>query len=185
MAGVLALGACASPAALTTFSLTAPDQRVNSAIRLPGLLLIDEPTAIQLLASDRIVVRDQGGALSYLPGVQWADQLPKLVQSRMIATFENTSRLGSVSRPGDRVTPDYQINTDIRTFEIDVTTGEAVVELAIRAVSDETGRIARARIFRSRVPLTGIDPGSAVRGLDAALSAALIDVVTWAGATGR
>jgi cholesterol transport system auxiliary component len=184
LAGVLALGGCAGPAALTTFTLTAPEQPVTSAMRLPGLLLIALPTGIQLLTTDRIVVRDQGGALSYLPGVQWADQLPALIQSRMVATFENTSRLGSVSRPGDRVTPDFQLNIEIRRFEIDATTGEAVVELSVRAVREATGQIAQARVFRAGVPVAAIDGGSAVVGLDQALSQVMLDIVRWTGSRG-
>jgi cholesterol transport system auxiliary component len=184
LGGVLALGACAPQVALTTFSLTAPDQPVASPMRLPGLLIIGEPTAIQLLSTDRIVVRDQGGALSYLPGVQWADQLPALLQSRLVATFENTSRIGSVSRPGDRVTPDFQINIEIRTFEINAVTSEAVVELSVRAVREATGQIAHARVFRARVPVAAIDAGNAVNGLDQAVSRVLLDIVEWAGSRG-
>lgn len=184
MMASLALAGCAAPAALTTFTLTAPEQPVSGPVRLPGLILVATPTAIQILSSDRIVVRDQGGALSLLPGVQWADQLPELLQSRIVATFENTNRLGSVSRPGDRVTPDYQLNTEIRRFEIDARTGEAVVELSVRAVAEATGQIAHARVFRGRAPITAIEGGPAIAALDAALSEVLLDIVRWAGARG-
>ncbi|HSP24941.1 MAG TPA: ABC-type transport auxiliary lipoprotein family protein [Saliniramus sp.] len=185
LSGAVALAGCAgSPAALTTFSLTAPDQAVTAPIRLPGLLLIAVPTGIQLFSTDRIVVRDAGGSLSYLPGVQWADQLPALIQSRMVATFENTSRLGSVSRPGDRVTPDFQLNFEIRRFEIDATTGEAVVELSVRAVNEANGQIAQARVFRAAVPVTAIEGGAAGAGLDLALSEVMLDIVRWTGSRG-
>jgi cholesterol transport system auxiliary component len=184
LSGALALAGCAGPAALTTFTLSAPEQPVTGPMRLPGLLLIAQPTAIQLLSTDRIVVRDQGGSLSYLPGVQWADQLPALIQSRMVATFENTSRLGSVSRPGDRVTPDFQLNVEIRRFEIDATTGQAVVELSVRAVNEATGQIAQARVFRAGVPIAAIDGGSAVAGLDLALSEVMLEIVRWTGSRG-
>jgi cholesterol transport system auxiliary component len=180
----LAIGGCAAPAALTTFTLSAPEQPVSGPVRLPGLLLVSVPTAIQILSTERIVVRDQGGSLSLLPGVQWADQLPALLQSRLVATFENTSRLGSVSRPGDRVTPDYQINIEIRRFEIDARTGEAVVELSIRAVAEATGQIAHARVFRGSAPVAAIEGGAAIASLDAALSEVLLDIVRWAGARG-
>jgi len=179
VAGLLA--GCAAAPALTVFTLSAPEQRISAPRTLPGLLLIAEPSAIQLLNSERIVVRDRDGSLSYLGGAQWADQLPALVQSRMIATFENTSRIGAVSRPGDRVSPDFQINTEIRRFEIDTITGEAVVELALRATREADGRIARARVFRSSAPITTVEPGSAVRALDSALSQALAEIVAWAG----
>jgi cholesterol transport system auxiliary component len=178
--GVLLTGCAAAPA-LTVFSLSIPEERVSATRALPGLLLIAEPSAIQLLNSERIVVRDRDGSLSYLGGAQWADQLPALVQSRMIATFENTSRIGAVSRPGDRVSPDFQINTEIRRFEIDTIAGEAVVELALRATRESDGRIARARVFRSSAPITTVEPGSAVRALDSALSQALVEIVAWAG----
>ena len=85
LAGLLA--GCAAAPALTVFSLSIPEERISATRALPGLLLIAEPSAIQILSSERIVVRDRDGSLSYLPGTQWADQLPALVQSRMVATF--------------------------------------------------------------------------------------------------
>lgn len=179
LAGLLA--GCAAAPALTVFSLSIPEERISATRALPGLLLIAEPSAIQIFDSERIVVRDRDGSLSYLSGAQWADQLPALVHSRMVATFENTSRIGAVSRPGDRVSPDFQINTEIRRFEIDTIAGEAVVELALRATRESDGRIARGRVFRTSAPITTVEPGSAVRALDSALSQALIEIVTWAG----
>lgn len=175
------VAACGAAPALTVFTLSAPEERITAARNLPGLLLIAEPTTIQILNSERIVVRGGDGSLSYLPGAQWADQLPALVQSRMVATFENTSRIGAVSRPGDRVSPDFQINTEIRRFEIDTSRREAVVELALRATRESDGRIARARVFRATAPVSAVTGPGAVRALDEALSQALIEIVGWAG----
>lgn len=173
--------ACSSDAALTTFTLSSPTQTARTGARIPGLLLIAQPTAIQIFSSDRILVKDAGGSVSYLPGAQWADQLPALLQSRMVQTFENSSRIGGVSRPGDRVSPDFQLNTEIRAFQLEPATGEAVVQLAVKAVSDANGRIAAARIFSSRVPLTAVDAANGVQALDRALSNVLLEVVRWAG----
>jgi cholesterol transport system auxiliary component len=175
------VAACGAAPALTVFTLSAPEEQISAARNLPGLLLIAEPSTIQILNSERIVVRGGDGSLSYLPGAQWADQLPALVQSRMVATFENTSRIGAVSRPGDRVSPDFQINTEIRRFEIDTSRREAVVELALRATRESDGRIARARVFRATAPVSTVTGPAAVRALDEALSQALIEIVGWAG----
>ncbi|MCC5976995.1 MAG: membrane integrity-associated transporter subunit PqiC [Salinarimonas sp.] len=177
------LAACGAAPALTVFTLSAPEERISAARSLPGLLLIAEPSTIQIYNTERIVVRGSDGSLSYLPGAQWADQLPELVQSRMVATFENTSRIGAVSRPGDRVSPDFQINTEIRRFEIDTTRREAVVELALRATRESDGRIARAQVFRASAPVGAVEGGSAVRALDEALSRALVEIVNWAGSS--
>lgn len=177
-----AVAGCASTTPLTVFSLSVPDELPTTARPLPGLLLIAPPTAIQILASERIVVRSGDGSLSYLPEAQWADQLPALLQSRMIATFENSRRIGGVSRPGDRVSPDFQLNTEIRAFEIDAAAGQAVVELSVRAVREANGRIARARVFRGVAPVGALSPSAAVEALDAALQDVLVEIVAWAGA---
>lgn len=180
---IAALGGCAPAPALVTFTLAAPQVPVATPARLPGLILVVEPSALEILSNDRVVVREPGGVLTLLPGVRYADTLPNVVQARLIETFENADRLGGVARPGDRVTPDFQLNSSIRTFEIDAGTNEAVVELAVRAVSEETGRIAAARVFSARVPVEAVD-SRAMASLEAALGEVLLDVVRWAG-TGR
>jgi cholesterol transport system auxiliary component len=181
-AGLLALAvsACGGGAPPATFDLSAPTERVRTS-RIPGNLLVTPPAAVQVLASDRILVRDGAGGVSYLPGAQWADQLPALVQARMIQAFENAARLGRVSRPGDRVKVDYQLNTELRAFEIQAARGEAVVEISAKAVSEATGRVAHARIFTARVPVSAIDPAGASRALDQALGTVLVEIVRWAG----
>ncbi len=170
---------CAGGSAARTFDLTAP-REVGKAGGSRAALVIAEPTAVQVYDSDRIIVRDQGGALSFLGGGQWADRLPRLIQTRLIQTFENASRLGAVGRAGERIVPDWQMNTDIRTFSIDSATGEAVVEISAKLIGDRTGRVAGARIFTARVPAGSIDAESAARALDRALSDVLIQIVRWA-----
>ncbi|MFN3688089.1 ABC-type transport auxiliary lipoprotein family protein [Salinarimonas sp.] len=185
IAGALAaaMAGCATAPALTTFTLAAPDVTVTAPMRLPGLILVVAPSALEILSTDRVVVREPGGVLTVLPGVRYADTLPAVVQERMIETFENANRLGGVARPGDRVTPDYQLNSSIRTFEIDAGAGEAVVSITVRAVSEATGRIAAARVFTARVPVEVVD-ARAMAALEAALGEVLLDIVRWAG-TGR
>lgn len=182
-AALAALAAgCATQPALVTYGLAAPEERVTGAGRLPGLVLVAEPTTIELYASERVVVREPDGALSYLPGVRYAASLPALVQTRLIETFENASRIGGVARPGDRVSPDYQLNSTLRTFQVDAATGLAVVEIAVRAVREEDGRVAAARVFSAQVPVASVTGPNAMAGLEAALGQVMLDIVRWAGA---
>ncbi|MGP9819798.1 ABC-type transport auxiliary lipoprotein family protein [Salinarimonas sp. NSM] len=184
LGSVALLGGCASAPALVTYGLAAPAERISAPMRLPGLVLVVEPSAIELYSTERVVVREPDGALSYLPGVQYADQLPALVQTRLVETFENASRLGGVARPGDRVTPDWQLNSSIRTFWVDVTAREAVVEIAVRAVSEANGRVGAARVFTARVPVAAIEGRTAMQGLEAALAEVMLDIVRFAGTGG-
>ncbi|WP_372425647.1 ABC-type transport auxiliary lipoprotein family protein [Salinarimonas chemoclinalis] len=184
LGSVAVLGGCASAPALVTYGLAAPVERVSAPMRLPGLVLVVEPSAIELYSTERVVVREPDGALSYLPGVQYADQLPALVQTRLVETFENASRHGGVARPGDRVTPDWQLNSSIRTFWIDVDTRQAVVEIAVRAVAEANGRVGAARVFTARVPVAAIEGRAAMQALEAALAEVMLDIVRFAGTGG-
>ncbi len=173
------LAGCGGGATPTTFDLSAPSGfgRVGGS---RAALIVVEPTTVQTLDSDRIIVKDSAGALSFLGGGQWADRVPRLVQTRLIQTFENGSRLGSVARPGERIVPELQLNTDIRSFNIDAASGAAVVEITAKLVGDRTGRVQRARLFSARVPASAVDGPAAARALDRALSQVLIEIVRWA-----
>lgn len=179
LAGSLLLAGCGGGATPTTYDLSAPRDigRIGGA---RAALIVAEPTTVQTLDSDRIIVKDSTGALSFAGGAQWADRVPKLVQTRLIQTFENGGRIASVARPGERIVPDTQLNTDIRSFNIDTASGSAVVEITAKLVGDRTGRVQRARLFTARVPASGGDGGAAAQALDQALSQVLIQIVRWA-----
>ncbi len=172
------LAACSGPTP-TTYDLAAP--RDVTAPRRSIQLVVAEPLAVQALASERIIVKDATGAVSFVGGAQWADQLPRLIQARLIQTFENARSLAAVGRPGDRVASDYQLNTDIRAFEIRPGTGEAVVEISAKLIQDQSGRVARSRIFTARVPGSASDGAAASAALDQALSTVLAEIVRWVG----
>jgi cholesterol transport system auxiliary component len=176
------MGACSGGSAPTTYDLTAPRPGAVTG-RGGSYLAIAEPTTTQALDSERIIVRDGSGSISYLGGAQWADRLTRLVQTRVIQTFENAGRIGRVGRPGDRIVADWQLNLDIRAMTIESGTGEAVVEITAKLVNDKSGRVAGARLFSARLPVSGaIEGGPAAQALDAALSQVMLDMVRWARA---
>jgi cholesterol transport system auxiliary component len=179
LVGSLLLAGCGGGATPTTYDLSAPGNvgRVGGA---RAALVVAEPTTVQTLDSDRIIVKDSSGALSFAGGAQWADRVPKLVQTRLIQTFENGGRLASVARPGERIVPETQLNTDIRSFNIETASGSAVVAITAKLVGDRTGRVQRARLFTARVPASAADGGAAAQALDRALSQVLVEIVRWA-----
>lgn len=172
-----ALGGCGGAAPLT-FDLAA----VPGSARAPSVsrsIVIAEPTGLQPFESDRIIVREPGGSLSFLGGGQWADRLPRLIQTRLVQSLENSGRLRSVSRPGDKVTADYQLISEIRAFDIAAGSGEAVVDLSAKLIADGSGKVVAAKIFTARVPVAKVDAGSAAVALDRALVTVLGDMVRW------
>jgi len=171
---------CSSPPQ-PAFDLTAPRQTVRGGGIVGGQLVVAEPAALQPLEAERILVRDASGSVSYLAGAQWADRLPRLVQTRLIQTFENATRIRAVSRPGEGVTANFQLNTDLRAFQLDTERGEAFVEISAKVVSVANGGIANARVFAARVPVPSANGPIVAQALDQALSSVLLDIVRWVG----
>ncbi|AWN47821.1 ABC transporter [Methylobacterium terrae] len=178
----LLLGACGG-AVPTTFDLTAlPGAARSGAARRS--IVVAEPVGLQPFEADRIIVREPGGAVSYLGGGQWADRLPRLVQARVIQSLENANRLKSVSRPGDKVAADTVLITELRAFDINAGTREAVVDLSAKLVQESSGTVVAAKVFQARVPVAAVNAAVAANGLDRALSLVLADLVRWINAGG-
>ena len=172
-----ALGGCGGAAPLT-FDLAALPSSSRPAASA-RTLMVAEPVGIQPFEADRIIVREPGGALSFLGGGQWADRLPRLIQTRIIQSLENSGRLKSVSRPGDKVAADYQLISEIRAFDIAAGSGEAVVDISAKIIAEGTGKVVSARVFTARIPVPKVDAGTAAVGLDTALARVLADMVAW------
>jgi cholesterol transport system auxiliary component len=170
-------GACSSTPAPTTYDLSAPTSRISGASGVQ--VLVAEPSALQVLSTQQIIVKDTSGAISFLGGGQWSDNLPRLIQTRLINTFENASQLRGVSRPSSGAVADVQLISELRSFEIATPGNEAVVEISVKIVNDSNGRIVNGRIFKARTPASAVDAASAARALDEALSVAMLDIVRW------
>lgn len=181
MALTVSVGACGS-ASVATFDLTAPTQFPRAAGQPRGQLLVGEPASLAVLESEKIVVRPAQGAVTHLGNAQWSDRLPKLLQARIVQAFENAHRLRSVGRPGDRISGDYQLVTDLRAFQIVFVDGKAMadVEISAKVVSDRTGRIVSGRVFKARVPADQAEGPGAAQALDAAFGHVAVDIVLWA-----
>jgi cholesterol transport system auxiliary component len=178
-AAALALAGCGGGPAPVTYDLTA----VRQGLRRSGAgaaIIVVEPTTIFALDSERIVVRAANGEITYLPRAQWSDRLPRLVQARLIQSFENAGR-STVGRPIDRIAGTSQLLIDIRSFEVREGSRDAFVEVAAKLVSSGSGRVSSARLFSASSAVGGIDGPGASQALDRALASVIGQIVAWAG----
>ena len=174
----LPLAGCGGAPAVQTFDLTAPVDVGARGAR--GQFVVNEPVAVLPADSDRIVIRTGPGSVAYLSGAQWADRLPRLLQARLVQTYENAHLLRNVGRPGTAA--DFAVATEIRRFEVDVTTGQAVVELSVKLVADASGRIVAAKVFSARIPAPSKGPPEMAAALDAAMGSVLRQIADWTAA---
>jgi cholesterol transport system auxiliary component len=184
-AATLALAGCSSLLAgappPATYDLTAPSKLPRSGGGGSNLV-VGEPVAVAVIDGQRIVVKPNPGEVTYLPNAQWSDRLPKLVQAKIIEAYENSNRLKTVGRPGDRLSVDYQLVSELRSFEIDAAANQAAVELTAKIVNDKTGKVVAAEVFSARRSLAGpVEGAVATRALDAALAEVLTKLVVWTG----
>jgi len=170
-----AVAACSTQTRLS-YDLRAPESGFTTREARRGQLVVLEPTAILPADSERIVVRTGAESVAYLTGAQWTDRLPVLVQTRLIDSFENARLLRAVGRLG--MLADYNLRTDIRRFEMDVTKGEAVVEISAQ-LTGSSGRILAGKLFSAAVPADKDDAATITRALDAALAKVLREIVAW------
>lgn len=176
---LLALGGCGGGPPPATYDLSASQDKARAG-RLSGTLIVNEPTAVQPVDSDRIVIRTGAESVAYLSGAQWADRLPRLVQTRLIETFENAGLLGRVGRPG--LAASHVLMVELRRFEVDVSRNEAIVEISAKIVTDGAARIVAAQIFTATAPAPATQGGQAAASLDAALGDAMRRIVVWSTA---
>jgi len=119
---------------------------------------------------------------------QWRDNIPKLLQAKLIESFENSNYTGAVARPLEGLNADYQLLIDIRNFQISppaagtAAAGRAPpaahVELAAKILG-ENGRIIGSRTFDARVPERETGTLGAVAALNEAFGKAATDLVLW------
>ena len=177
--GVASLSGCASAPPPETFDLSGVSAAIAAAPKPHGQLAIGAPTATAPTDSDRIVVRTTANSVATLKGAQWSDPLPRLVQTQLVRSFENARFLRSVGRQGSGIEARYTLESEIRRFEIDVGSGEAIVELSIKLVAATSGVIVDAHVFTARAPASAASSATAAAALDTALSQAMRDIVAW------
>jgi phospholipid/cholesterol/gamma-HCH transport system substrate-binding protein len=125
------------------------------------------------------LVRPSGSEGPTFTNAKWSDNLPKLLQSKVIESFENAGMLGSVSRPNDANTADHQLQLDIRSFQVTMPGGPvADVEFAARLLGND-GKIVAARIFRATAPAKATDAAAAAAALNEAFGKVAVELVTW------
>ncbi|MBY5915519.1 ABC transporter [Rhizobium leguminosarum] len=172
------LSGCGTAAKNDTYDLPAAVDGSGPAAK-SRQILIASPTALRSLDSEQIVIRVSPSEIQYLSKAQWGDKLPRIVQSKLVEAFENSGKLGGVGMPGQGLAIDYQIVTDIRSFEIDASNGnQAVVEISAKILNDRNGSVRTQKVFRAMAPAGGDNDGF-VKGLDRAFSTVASEIVSW------
>jgi cholesterol transport system auxiliary component len=144
----LALASCAGGPAPTMYDLGAAKPSPARALR--AQIRVGQPTATADLDSDHILVRDSD-TLATLAGARWSESLPALFRARLAQSFQNAGLARWIDGPAANA--DYEIDLDLRAFELDAQTKEIHVDVAAWIVSLGSGRIRADQISRTQTPM--------------------------------
>jgi cholesterol transport system auxiliary component len=187
-ASALALSACGSivgpPDAPQMYALRPAPQPAQPGGKVGWALSILKPDASSNLDSSRIALAKSGAQLDYYANAAWPDRLPDIVQTALLAGFENSGRIDAVSREADALQADYQLSTDLRDFEARYAVPDGVPTVAVTIVAHMAD--ARSRRIVSNLAVTLNESASAnsveavVQAFDIALAKAIAQITQWA-----
>jgi phospholipid/cholesterol/gamma-HCH transport system substrate-binding protein len=162
---------------LVIYDLTAPrtfpplDKQVRAQIAVP------DPGAPISLDNQKLVPPYEGA--EGFGNAQWADTIPKLVQSKVIQALENSNYVSAVSRPFEALTADWQLLIDIRSFKLPPKPGGAAeVELSAKILGGD-GRIVASKVLAAKASRPGDDAAAAVGAADDAFGKTVVELVPW------
>jgi phospholipid/cholesterol/gamma-HCH transport system substrate-binding protein len=139
---------------------------------------IPEPTAVAMLETQRFLFSP---AQEY-PGfaeAMWADALPKLIQARLIESFENYDIAHAPLRMADIGQTEFQLLIDLRRFRIAIESEpEAEIGLSARIV-DKNGKVVASRLFEEREKFANVAPAEAVAAFSEAFGRLAKNMIAW------
>ena len=167
-----------TPAQKITYDLRAPQNRGSASKSINGQLAIPEPTAVAMLETQRMLFsqpKDHPGFADFV----WADTIPKLLQARLIESFENYDIAHAPLRVADIGQTDFQLLIDVRRFRI-ATESEPAAEIGLSArIVDKNGKVIASRLFEDSQKFDKVEPPAAIAAFDDTFGRIAKEMIAW------
>jgi phospholipid/cholesterol/gamma-HCH transport system substrate-binding protein len=178
VAGLEKMTGGGTPAQKITYDLRAPQNLGPASKSIKGQLAIPEPTAVAMLETQRMLFsqpKDYPGFADFV----WADSIPKLLQARLIESFENYDIARAPLRVADIGQTDFQLLIDVRRFRI-ATDSEPTAEIGLSArIVDKNGKIVASRLFEDSQKFDKVEPPAAIAAFDDAFGRIAKEMIIW------
>ena len=122
VAFVVAGGSCSIPIpgggpAPRLYVLTPKSTFPNDIPKAEWQVLVETPVAAAGLSTARIPLQDSPIELRYYNRAKWTDFAPKMVQTLIVESFENSGKIVGVGREQIGLRADFVLKTEIREFQ--------------------------------------------------------------------
>ena len=162
----------------TIYDLSIPEDFASPRKPIKEQLVLPTPTAILQLDTQRFL-STPNKELAGFAGAQWADSIPKMMQIKLIQSFENYDVAHAPLHATDNPGTTFQLLVDLRSFQIN-TDPEPTAEIGFSArILNKDGQVVASRLFAQRKKLDKLDPAAAVAAFDGAFGSIATELITW------
>lgn len=150
--------------------------------RLRGQLVVETPEAASGLTTSKIAVKQKATTLDYYARSEWSDLAPRLVQTKLIESFENSGKIVGVGREGAGLRSDYILKSELRHFEAQLYDGikpKIRVVINVKLVKMPDREIVANQSFERTHEADNADIDALIEAFDEALGGALKRIVEW------
>ena len=164
------------------FTLTPKSNFAGDLPRIDWQLAIEMPVASGGIDSARIALARTPVTLDYFARANWTDTAPRMVQTLLVESFENTGRIVAVGRESSTLRPDYLLKVDQREFQAELranTAPVARVRLAVRLVRLPERTVVASFSNEAQQAAAGAGIHQIVLAFDEALGSVMRRTVEW------
>ncbi|MDD3444978.1 MAG: ABC-type transport auxiliary lipoprotein family protein [Zavarzinia sp.] len=183
------LGACGSlfKAATTTprlFTLTSTAD-ISPGPIVGWQLVVEEPLASRSIDTDFIALMPSSTEVKYFESARWAERAPRMVQTLLVESFENSRRIVAVGRQAVGLRADFQLISELREFQAEYRKGLKAppvirIRFSAKMILQPQQIIVAAQNFDFEEQLISNDIDSVIAGFDKVLDQTMRGVVEWA-----
>ncbi len=143
-------------------------------------LVVADPRTTRIYDSVRIAVSTEPGKIEYFAGGEWADRAPRLFQTALVQTFEDSGRILAVGDRAALPVGDVVLQIDIRALHLDVRSRSPVSSVTVYTrLTDGKGSIYAAHLFSASEPARSERADDVVAAMNTVLNDVIADIVTW------
>lgn len=153
---------------------------VEDGAQVAWSLIVDDPNASRAYDTTKIAVSRAPGRIEYFSGGEWAGPAPRMFQSAVIESFQDSGRILAV---GDRVDipfADFTLQTDIRRMKLNLAGGARNAELAVYArLSNGRGKIYAGKLFSASMRASTSSGDDVAAAFDTAFDDVISNIASW------
>jgi len=142
-------------------------------------LVVAQPNTSADLDTSRIALRRGGNVTEYFASAAWVDNVPNLVQSKLIQAFDQSGCV-AVGRDVASLVPDYVLQIDVWDFQAEYggPVAGAHIRITGKLVRMSDRKIVSTIAVENKAQSTGTDMQQVVAAFDKAFGPVLAQLVT-------